>query len=167
MHLGGAAGPAAPLSLPHAFQAQGGESQQEAQRLQAQVNELQAQLRQKEQAAEHYKLQVRGPALAHSALLLALAHCHPPICPQVEKAKTHYDAKKQQNQELQEQLRGLEQLQKENKELRAEAERLGRELQQAGLKTKETEHTCRHLTAQVRSLEAQVSLWLHRVPYPS
>lgn len=114
------------------LKAQGGESQQEAQRLQAQVNELQAQLRQKEQAAEHYKLQV-------------------------EKAKTHYDAKKQQNQELQEQLRGLEQLQKENRELRAEAERLGRELQQAGLKTKETEHTCRHLTAQVRSLEAQVA----------
>ncbi|XP_021560290.1 nuclear mitotic apparatus protein 1 isoform X2 [Neomonachus schauinslandi] len=110
----------------------GGESQQEAQRLQAQLNELQAQLNQKEQAAEHYKLQM-------------------------EKAKTHYDAKKQQNQELQEQLRGLEQLQKENKELRAEAERLGRELQQAGLKTKEAEQTCRHLTAQVRSLEAQVA----------
>ncbi|XP_024428576.2 nuclear mitotic apparatus protein 1 isoform X1 [Desmodus rotundus] len=114
------------------LKAQGGESQQEAQRLQAQLNELQAQLSQKEQAAEHYKLQM-------------------------EKAKTHYDAKKQQNQELQEQLRGLEQLQKENKELRAEAERLGRELQQAGLKTKETEQTCRHLTAQVRSLEAQVA----------
>ncbi|KAL2806710.1 nuclear mitotic apparatus protein 1 isoform 2, partial [Daubentonia madagascariensis] len=115
-----------------AFQAQGGESQQEAQRLQAQLKELQAQLSQKEQAAEHYKLQM-------------------------EKAKTHYDAKKQQNQELQEQLRGLEQLQKENKELRAEAERLSHELQQAGLKTKEAEQTCRHLTAQVRSLEAQVA----------
>ncbi|PNJ51600.1 LOW QUALITY PROTEIN: NUMA1 isoform 27 [Pongo abelii] len=115
-----------------AVQAQGGESQQEAQRLQAQLNELQAQLSQKEQAAEHYKLQM-------------------------EKAKTHYDAKKQQNQELQEQLRSLEQLQKENKELRAEAERLGHELQQAGLKTKEAEQTCRHLTAQVRSLEAQVA----------
>ncbi|XP_053418775.1 nuclear mitotic apparatus protein 1 isoform X2 [Nycticebus coucang] len=115
-----------------AFQAQGGESQQEAQRLQVQLNELQAQLSQKEQAVEHYKLQM-------------------------EKAKTHYDAKKQQNQELQEQLRGLEQLQKENKELRAEAERLSHELQQAGLKTKEAEQTCRHLTAQVRSLEAQVA----------
>uniref|UniRef100_A0A2K6H0S6 Nuclear mitotic apparatus protein 1 n=1 Tax=Propithecus coquereli TaxID=379532 RepID=A0A2K6H0S6_PROCO len=115
-----------------AFQAQGGESQQEAQRLQAQLNELQAQLSQKEQAVEHYKLQM-------------------------EKAKTHYDAKKQQNQELQEQLRSLEQLQKENKELRAEAERLSHELQQAGLKTKEAEQTCRHLTAQVRSLEAQVA----------
>lgn len=78
----------------------------------------------------------------------------------MEKAKTHYDAKKQQNQELQEQLRGLEQLQTENKELRAEADRLGRELQQAGLKTKEAEQACRHLTAQVRSLEAQVRLWL-------
>lgn len=115
-----------------AFQAQGGESQQEVQRLQTQLNELQAQLSQKEQAAEHYKLQM-------------------------EKAKTHYDAKKQQNQELQEQLRDLEQLQKENKELRFEAERLGRELQQAGLKTKEAEQACRHLSAQVRSLEAQVA----------
>uniref|UniRef100_A0A8C9H7Q7 Nuclear mitotic apparatus protein 1 n=1 Tax=Piliocolobus tephrosceles TaxID=591936 RepID=A0A8C9H7Q7_9PRIM len=115
-----------------AVQAQGGESQQEAQRLQARLNELQAQLSQKEQAAEHYKLQM-------------------------EKAKTHYDAKKQQNQELQEQLQSLEHLQKENKELRAEAERLGHELQQAGLKTKEAEQTCRHLTAQVRSLEAQVA----------
>ncbi|XP_032345113.1 nuclear mitotic apparatus protein 1 isoform X4 [Camelus ferus] len=114
------------------LKAQGGESQQEAQRLQAQLTELQAQLSQKEQAAEHYKLQM-------------------------EKAKTHYDAKKQQNQELQEQLRGLEQLQVENKELRVEADRLGRELQQAGLKTKEAEQTCRHLTAQVRSLEAQVA----------
>lgn len=115
-----------------AFQAQGGESQQEVQRLQTQLNELQAQLSQKEQAAEHYKLQM-------------------------EKAKTHYDAKKQQNQELQEQLQDLEQLQKENKELRSEADRLGRELQQAGLKTKEAEQACRHLTAQVRSLEAQVA----------
>ncbi|XP_028637338.1 nuclear mitotic apparatus protein 1 isoform X2 [Grammomys surdaster] len=115
-----------------AFQAQGGESQQEVQRLQTQLNELQAQLSQKEQAAEHYKLQM-------------------------EKAKTHYDAKKQQNQELQEQLQDLEQLQKENKELRSEADRLGRELQQAGLKTKEAEQACRHLTAQMRSLEAQVA----------
>ncbi|XP_006885785.1 PREDICTED: nuclear mitotic apparatus protein 1 [Elephantulus edwardii] len=114
------------------FQVQGGESQQEAQRLQAQLTELQAQLSQKEQAAEHYKLQM-------------------------EKAKTHYDAKKQQNQELQEQLRGLEQLQKENKELRAEAERLDGELQQATLKTKEAEQTCHQLTAQVHSLEAQVA----------
>ncbi|KAM9768191.1 nuclear mitotic apparatus protein 1 isoform 3-T6 [Dama dama] len=114
------------------LKAQGGESQQEVQRLQAQLSELQAQLSQKEQAAEHYKLQM-------------------------EKAKTHYDAKKQQNQELQEQLRGLEQLQTENKGLRAEVDRLGRELQQAGLKTKEAEQACRHLTAQVRSLEAQVA----------
>lgn len=46
------------------FQAQGGESLQEVQRLQAQLSELQAQLSQKEQAAEHYKLQVRSPAPA-------------------------------------------------------------------------------------------------------
>ncbi|XP_075402317.1 nuclear mitotic apparatus protein 1 isoform X2 [Tenrec ecaudatus] len=114
------------------LKAQGGEKQQEAQRLQTQLKELQAQLSQKEQAAEHYRLQM-------------------------EKAKTHYDAKKQQNQELQEQLQGREQLQKENKELRAEAERLGRELQQASLKSTEAEQTCRHLTAQVHNLEAQVA----------
>lgn len=114
------------------LKAQGGESQQEVQRLQTQLSELQAQLSQKEQAAEHYKLQM-------------------------EKAKTHYDAKKQQNQELREQLQDLERLQKDNKELRSETERLGRELQQAGLKTKEAEQACRHLTAQVRSLEAQVA----------
>ncbi|XP_005368854.1 nuclear mitotic apparatus protein 1 isoform X1 [Microtus ochrogaster] len=65
-----------------AFQAQGGESQQEVQRLQTQLNKLQAQLSQKEQAAEHYKLQM-------------------------EKAKTHYDAKKQQNQELQKENKEL------------------------------------------------------------
>uniref|UniRef100_G3SWJ0 Nuclear mitotic apparatus protein 1 n=1 Tax=Loxodonta africana TaxID=9785 RepID=G3SWJ0_LOXAF len=104
--------------------AQGSESQQEAQRLQAQVNELQVQLSQKEQAAEHYKLQVRSPTLAHPAHPSASAPPHPALPlflpTQMEKAKTHYDAKKQQNQELQEQLRGLEQLQKENKELRAE-----------------------------------------------
>lgn len=84
----------------------------------------------------------------------------------MEKAKTHYDAKKQQNQELQDQLRDLEQLQKENKELRAEAERLGRELQQAGLKTKEAEQACRHLSAQVRSLEAQVSIRFTEASHP-
>lgn len=144
------------------FQAQGGESQQEVQRLQAQLSELQAQLSQKEQAAEHYKLQVRSPAPAPAPEPPTSLTHHPPTLPptQMEKAKTHYDAKKQQNQELQEQLRGLEQLQTENKGLRAEVDRLGRELQQAGLKTKEAEQACRHLTAQVRSLEAQVRLWL-------
>ncbi|XP_027722082.1 nuclear mitotic apparatus protein 1 isoform X1 [Vombatus ursinus] len=109
-----------------------GESQQEAHLHQAQLSELQALLSQKEQAAEHYKVQM-------------------------EKAKAHYDAKKQQNQELQERLRSMESLQKENTELRAESERLGWELQQAGLKAKEAEQACRHLTAQVRTLEAQVA----------
>ncbi|XP_074161029.1 nuclear mitotic apparatus protein 1 isoform X2 [Sminthopsis crassicaudata] len=107
------------------------EIQQEA-HLQAQLSELKALLNQKEQAAEHYKVQM-------------------------ERAKTHYDAKKQQNQELQERLQNMESLQKENTELRAESERLSWELQQAGLKTKEAEQTCRHLTAQVRTLEAQVA----------
>ncbi|CAO2646522.1 Nuclear mitotic apparatus protein 1 [Lemmus lemmus] len=75
----------------------------------------------------------------------------------MEKAKTHYDAKKQENKELQEQLRDLEQLQKENKELHTEVDHLGRELQHAGLKTKEAEQACRHLSA-------QCSAWRHRLP---
>ncbi|XP_074073415.1 nuclear mitotic apparatus protein 1 [Macrotis lagotis] len=108
------------------------ESEQEAHLHQAQLSELQALLSQKEQAAEHYKTQM-------------------------ERAKAHYDAKKQQNQELQERLQSMENLQKENTDLRAESERLGWELQQASLKTKEAEQACRHLTAQVRTLEAQVA----------
>ncbi|XP_068920794.1 nuclear mitotic apparatus protein 1 isoform X2 [Petaurus breviceps papuanus] len=108
------------------------ELQQEARLHQAQLSELQALLSQKEQAAEHYK-------------------------GQMEKAKAHYDAKKQQNQELQERLQSMETLQKENAELRAESERLSWELQQDRLKAKEAEQACRHLTAQVRTLEAQLA----------
>ncbi|KAJ6664839.1 hypothetical protein lerEdw1_005811 [Lerista edwardsae] len=93
--------------------------------------ELQAQLVQKEQAAEHYKAQM-------------------------EKAKTHYDAKRQQTQELMGKLKGLEQLQKENAELRADSERLARELQQAVLRAKESELRSKSLASQVHSLEAQV-----------
>ena len=78
MDSGGANRPAALISLSHAFQAQGGESQQEAQRLQAQLNELQAQLSQKEQAAEHYKLQVRSLVLPTWPTAL---QPHPPTCP--------------------------------------------------------------------------------------
>uniref|UniRef100_A0A8C0F185 Nuclear mitotic apparatus protein 1 n=1 Tax=Bubo bubo TaxID=30461 RepID=A0A8C0F185_BUBBB len=109
----------------------GGELQAEATRQQEKVAELQAQLAQKEQAAEHYK-------------------------GQMEKAKTHYDAKKQQNQDLAEKLKAMEQLQKENAELRAESERLAKELQQSVLQAKESELSCRNLSSQVRSLEAQV-----------
>ncbi|XP_042648345.1 nuclear mitotic apparatus protein 1 isoform X2 [Tyto alba] len=108
-----------------------GELQAEATRQQEKVAELQAQLAQKEQAAEHYK-------------------------GQMEKAKTHYDAKKQQNQDLAEKLKAMEQLQKENAELRTESERLTKELQQSVLQAKESELSCRNLTSQVRSLEAQV-----------
>ncbi|CAM9603193.1 unnamed protein product [Bubo scandiacus] len=108
-----------------------GELQAEATRQQEKVAELQAQLAQKEQAAEHYK-------------------------GQMEKAKTHYDAKKQQNQDLAEKLKAMEQLQKENAELRAESERLAKELQQSVLQAKESELSCRNLSGQVRSLEAQV-----------
>ncbi|XP_075598798.1 nuclear mitotic apparatus protein 1 isoform X2 [Balearica regulorum gibbericeps] len=108
-----------------------GELQAEATRQQEKVAELQAQLTQKEQAAEHYKAQM-------------------------EKAKTHYDAKKQQNQDLAEKLKAMEQLQKENVELRTESERLAKELQQSVLQAKESELSCRNLTSQVHSLEAQV-----------
>uniref|UniRef100_A0A8C3PPS3 Nuclear mitotic apparatus protein 1 n=1 Tax=Calidris pygmaea TaxID=425635 RepID=A0A8C3PPS3_9CHAR len=112
-------------------QALEGELQAEATRQQEKVAELQAQLAQKEQVAEHYK-------------------------GQMEKAKTHYDAKKQQNQELAEKLKAMEQLQKENGELRKESERLAKELQQSVLQAKEAELSCRNLTSQVHSLEAQV-----------
>ncbi|KAM6286436.1 nuclear mitotic apparatus protein 1 isoform 1-T2 [Spheniscus humboldti] len=108
-----------------------GELQAEATRQQEKVAELQAQLAQKEQAAEHYK-------------------------GQMEKAKTYYDAKKQQNQDLVEKLKAMEQLQKENVELRTESERLAKELQQSVLRAKESELSCRNLTSQVHSLEAQV-----------
>ncbi|XP_044879104.1 nuclear mitotic apparatus protein 1 isoform X1 [Mauremys mutica] len=108
-----------------------GELQAEANRQQVKISELQEQLAQKEKAAEHYKAQV-------------------------EKAKTFYDAKKQQNQDLAEKLKGMEQLQKENAELKAESERLAKELQQSILQAKESELSCRNLTSQVRSLEAQV-----------
>lgn len=78
------------------------------------------------------------------------------LMPQMEKAKTFYDAKKQQNQDLTEKLKAMEQLQKENVELRKESERLDKELQQSILQAKESELSCRNLTSQVRSLEAQV-----------
>lgn len=50
----------------------------------------------------------------------------------------------------------MEQLQKENAELRTESERLAKELQQSVLQAKEAELSCRELSGQVRSLEAQV-----------
>ncbi|XP_071421433.1 nuclear mitotic apparatus protein 1 [Pithys albifrons albifrons] len=108
-----------------------GELQAVATRQQEKVAELQVQLAQKEQAAEHYK-------------------------GQMEKAKTYYDAKKQQNQDLAEKLKAMEQLRKENTELRSESDRLAKELQQSILQAKESELSCRNLTSQVRSLEAQV-----------
>ncbi|XP_015481726.1 nuclear mitotic apparatus protein 1 isoform X2 [Parus major] len=95
------------------------------------VAELQAQLTQKEQAAEYYK-------------------------GQMEKAKSHYDAKKQQNQELSEKLKAMEHLQKENTELQSKSERLAKELQQSILQAKESEMSCKNLTSQIHSLKAQV-----------
>lgn len=87
----------------------------------------------------------------------------------MEKAKTFYDAKKQQNQDLAEKLKGLEQLQTENAELKAESERLAKELQQTILQAKESELSCRNLSSQVRSLEAQVrpSAWGGAGSFPS
>ncbi|XP_054507738.2 nuclear mitotic apparatus protein 1 [Agelaius phoeniceus] len=98
---------------------------------QEKVAELQVQLTQKEQAAEHYK-------------------------GQMEKAKSHYDAKKQQNQELSEKLKAMEHLQEENTELQSKSERLAKELQESILQAKESEMSCKTLTSQIRSLEAQV-----------
>ncbi|XP_041325433.1 nuclear mitotic apparatus protein 1 isoform X2 [Pyrgilauda ruficollis] len=100
---------------------------------QEKMAELQVQLTQKEQAAEHYK-------------------------GQMEKAKSHYDAKKQQNQELSEKLKAMEHLQKENTELRSKSERLAKELQQSILQAKESEMSCKNLTSQIHSLEAQVEV---------
>ncbi|XP_066196719.1 nuclear mitotic apparatus protein 1 isoform X1 [Sylvia atricapilla] len=100
---------------------------------QEKVAELQVQLTQKEQAAEHYK-------------------------GQMEKAKSHYDAKKQQNQELLEKLKAMEHLQKENTDLQSKSERLAKELQQSILQAKESEMSCKSLTSQIHSLEAQVEV---------
>ncbi|XP_055557594.1 nuclear mitotic apparatus protein 1-like [Falco cherrug] len=110
-----------------------GELRAEATRQQEKVAELQAQLTQKEQAAKHYK-------------------------EQMEKAKMCYDAEKQQNQDLAEKLKAMEQLQKENAELRMESERLAKELEQSILQVRESELSCQNLTSQVCSLEAQVEL---------
>ncbi|XP_077030564.1 nuclear mitotic apparatus protein 1-like isoform X4 [Agelaius phoeniceus] len=74
----------------------------------------------------------------------------------MEKAKSHYDAKKQQNQELSEKLKAMEHLQEENTELQSKSERLAKELQESILQAKESEMSCKTLTSQIRSLEAQV-----------
>uniref|UniRef100_A0A8D2LFY7 Nuclear mitotic apparatus protein 1 n=1 Tax=Varanus komodoensis TaxID=61221 RepID=A0A8D2LFY7_VARKO len=100
-------------------------------RLNEKTAELQGQLAEKEQAAEHYKAQV-------------------------EKARTHYDAKKQHNQELLQKVKHLEQLEEENAGLRAESERLAKELQHVVLQAKESELNCKSLSSRVRTLEAQV-----------
>uniref|UniRef100_A0A8C9NWG6 Nuclear mitotic apparatus protein 1 n=1 Tax=Serinus canaria TaxID=9135 RepID=A0A8C9NWG6_SERCA len=109
---------------------------------QEKVAELQVQLTQKEQAAEHYK-------------------------GQMEKAKSHFDAKKQQNQELSEKLKAMEHLQKENTELQSKSERLAKELQQSILQAKESEMSCKNLTSQIHNLEAQVANSRGRLPHCS
>ncbi|XP_042314042.1 nuclear mitotic apparatus protein 1 isoform X2 [Sceloporus undulatus] len=121
-----------------AGQAQQQKAQMREEELQAVVKqanekagELQGQLVQKEKAMEHYKAQI-------------------------EKAKTHYNAKKQENQELLKKLKGLEQLEKENAELKTESERLARELQHTAMQVKESELSCKNLTSRVRVLEAQM-----------
>ncbi|KAM4044696.1 nuclear mitotic apparatus protein 1 isoform 2-T3 [Anomaloglossus baeobatrachus] len=103
-----------------------------------QVHEVKKQLQQLEkgaQAADHYKAQM-------------------------EKAKVHYDVKKQQNQQLSDDLQSVtreqEKLRKKNAELTAESERLNKELQRSVQQNKEAEKTCKALSSQVRSLESQV-----------
>ncbi|XP_077782978.1 nuclear mitotic apparatus protein 1 isoform X9 [Podarcis muralis] len=92
------------------------------------ILDLQSQVAQKEQAAEHYKTQM-------------------------EKAKTHYDAKKQQNQELLERLGVLEEVERENAELKAKSERLMKEQQDLVRQMQEAQLTSKNLC----SLEAQES----------
>ncbi|XP_053241334.1 nuclear mitotic apparatus protein 1 isoform X4 [Podarcis raffonei] len=91
------------------------------------ILDLQSQVAQKEQAAEHYKTQM-------------------------EKAKTHYDAKKQQNQELLERLGVLEEVERENAELKAKSECLMKEQQDLVRQMQEAQLTSKNLC----SLEAQV-----------
>ncbi|XP_073404559.1 nuclear mitotic apparatus protein 1 isoform X2 [Dendrobates tinctorius] len=109
--------------------------QEEKQKLLTQVRDLNKQMEKGAQAAEHYKAQM-------------------------EKAKVHYDVKKQQNQQLSEELQSVtreqEGLRKENAELKAEFERASKELQRSLLQNKEAEKNCKSLSGQVRSLEAQV-----------
>ncbi|PIO29240.1 hypothetical protein AB205_0102460 [Aquarana catesbeiana] len=80
--------------------------------------------------------------------------------PQMDKAKVHYDAKKEQNQELSDKLQAItreqEHLHKENEDLKKESERINKELQLSRLQTKEAEQNCKAMTSQIRSLEAQV-----------
>ncbi|XP_068122645.1 nuclear mitotic apparatus protein 1 isoform X1 [Hyperolius riggenbachi] len=111
------------------------EAHEEVEKKQKRLAELEKELEKQTQAVEHYKAQM-------------------------DKAKVHYDAKKQQAQELSDQLHSVtreqEQLRRDNEELRKESERLNKDLQLSLLQTKEAEQTCKTLTSQVRSLEAQV-----------
>lgn len=76
------------------------------------------------------------------------------LWPQVEKAKAHYNSKKQLLQEALEQVQSLETAlessQRENSHLKTESKQLDMELQQSQLNAK-------NLTAKVSSLHAQVS----------
>ncbi|MGH0164518.1 UNVERIFIED_CONTAM: hypothetical protein FKN15_047343 [Acipenser sinensis] len=93
-----------------------------------QISDLQTQLTQKEQTLDHYKAQV-------------------------EKAKAHYNSKKQLLQEALEQVQALETAlessQRENSHLKTESKQLDMELQQSQLNAK-------NLAAKVSSLHAQV-----------
>ncbi|XP_058885486.1 nuclear mitotic apparatus protein 1 isoform X2 [Acipenser ruthenus] len=93
-----------------------------------QISDLQIQLTQKEQTLDHYKAQV-------------------------EKAKAHYNSKKQLLQEALEQVQSLETAlessQRENSHLKTESKQLDMELQQSQLNAK-------NLAAKVSSLHAQV-----------
>lgn len=111
------------------------EAHDEVEKTQKRASELEEQLEKQVQAVEHYKSQM-------------------------EKAKLHYDSKKQQNQQLSDELQSVsreqEKLRKENADLKVESERLSKDLHLSLLQTKEAEQTCKTLSGQVRTLEAQV-----------
>ncbi|KAM4013872.1 uncharacterized protein ACNLHF_003867 [Anomaloglossus baeobatrachus] len=84
--------------------------------------QLQPQLEKGARAADHYKTQM-------------------------EKAKVHNDVKKQQNQQLSEDLQSVtreqEKLRNKNAELTAVSKRLNKELQRSVQQNKEAEKTCK------------------------
>ncbi|XP_007909987.1 nuclear mitotic apparatus protein 1 [Callorhinchus milii] len=104
------------------------ETEKRAEQQQQRVVELTERLRKAEEATQHYKAQL-------------------------EKAKTHYDSKKQLIQELSEELVGARQ---EVAGLRSETERLNRELQLSLTQSKEATEQNKALCTRVLSLESQV-----------
>lgn len=101
---------------------------EEIQQKKKQLSELQAQLSQKEKSAEHFKTQM-------------------------EKVKSHYDAKKEQLDSVQEELNALK---KDSTALKSDRDKLDKQLQHMILQAKEVEATNKNLSAKVRTLEVQL-----------